>query len=645
MIAAARGPLRRGKRARLGLALRLALASCSAASGIGCGAAEPGLRSASTSAPRAAVLRRHVEALAAPELEGRATGSPGEALAAAYLEREFAALGFEPAGDAGAFLQAFEFTAGVSLGPANALEIRGGAGLPRQLDRDWRPLGFSRVGEAPPAAVVFAGYGIVAPAESGQPAYDSYAGLELHGRWVLVLRFLPEDISAERRQQLNPYASLRHKAMLARDRGAIGLLIASGPRAQAQESLVALSHDPVAGASSLFAISLGDALAARLLARAGRSLAGLQHELDSGATLPGFELPGVSLAARVDLLQERRQGHNVVGRLRADPSPGASERSAILLGAHFDHLGRDGSGSLAKPEERGQIHAGADDNASGVSALLELAAHFAARSREAPTSLTRDLIFAAWSGEELGLLGSQAYADRLPDPHAALAAGADPRALAAYLNFDMVGRLRGPLVVHGTGSSPAWPELLERAAREQALAVSPQPESFLPTDATSFYLRGIPVLSFFTGVHEAYHSPRDLPDTLDYTGLARIVELAIRITGELAAADSEPGFQRASTPRERAPRGGLRASLGTIPDYAAAPGPGAPLAGVQPDGPAEHAGLRAGDRVVRLAGREIENLYDYSYAIQALRIGQPVAIELLRGGQRLEAQITPVSRE
>lgn len=657
-----RGARRRGARARIALALLLALASCSGTGGAPRGAPAPPQRAAEAPAARADLLRRHVDALAAPELEGRLTGTPGEALAADYLAREFSALGLEPAGDAGGFLQTFEFTAGVALGPANALEFRGGAGLPRRLDSDWRPLGFSRVGDAPPAPLAFAGYGIVAPAESGQPGYDSYSGLDVRGCWVLVLRFQPEEVTAERRQQLNPYASLRHKAMLARDRGAIGLLVASGPIAHAQDPLVTLAHDPVAGASSLFALSLGDSLAERLLARAGRSLAELQRALDSGAPVPGFALPGLSLAARVDLVQERREGHNVVGRLRGDPEGAAAARAPLLLGAHFDHLGRGGSGSLAKPEERGQIHPGADDNASGVAALLELAAHFAERRRAAPASLRRDLIFAAWSGEELGLLGSQAWAERLPDPHAGLRADADPhalpaaaepagpaapapRALAAYLNFDMVGRLRGPLVVHGVGSSPAWPALLERAAREQALAISPQAESTLPTDATSFYLRGIPVLSFFTGVHDAYHSPRDLPDTLDYAGLARIVDLASRIAAELADADAEPGFQRAAIPRERAPRGGLRASLGTIPDYAAAPGPGAPLAGVGPDGPAERAGLQAGDRVVRLAGREIENLYDYTYAIQALRIDQPVPIEVLRGGRRLEFQITPVSRE
>ncbi len=639
-MSATAGPQRARRRPRIGLAAALLLAA------IGCrGAldARADAREAGRAAgARAAELRRHVEALASPELGGRLTGTPGEALAADYVAREFAALGLEPAGDPGSFLQAFEFTAGVSLGPANSLELEPEAQLPRQLDRDWRPLGFSRTGRAAAAPIVFAGYGIVAPAEGAQPAYDSFEGLDLAGRWALVLRFLPEDATPERRQQLNPYASLRNKAMLARERGAIGLLVASGPRSQAKEALVPLAHDPVAGASSLFALALGEELAAQILARAGHSLAELQRALDGGEPRPGFPLPGLALGAQIDLVQERREGRNVVARL---PRAGGAARAAILLGAHLDHLGSGGSGSLAKPEERGQIHPGADDNASGVAALLELAAHFARLRRASPAAQPRELYFAAWSGEEIGLLGSQAFAEaRLPDPHAAPPAAApEPLALAAYLNFDMVGRLRGPLAILGVGSSPDWTPLAQRAARAERIPVALQVDSYLPTDATSFYLRGVPILSFFTGVHDAYHSPRDLPETLDYAGIARVSDFAARVVEELAAAERDPVYQRAALPP--APRGGLRASLGTIPDYAAPAGAGAPLAGVQPEGPAERAGLRAGDRVVALAGREIENLYDYTFAIQALRVDERVPIVVLRGGERLELEITPVSRE
>jgi hypothetical protein len=622
-----------------------------------CGCADVAPRSATPESLRESRLREWVDALAAPALEGRLTGTPGEALAADRIARELEALGLEAAGDRG-FLQAFEFTAGVSLGSQNRLAIRGTEEIDAQADRDWRPLAFSRTGDAPEAPIVFAGYGIVAPAADAQPGYDSYAGLDVRGRYVLVLRFLPEDVSPERRQQLAPFASLRHKAMLARDRGARGLLVASGPRSQVKEELVPLAHDPIAGASSLSAISISNALAGHLVAPAGRSLAQLEAGLASGSEMPGFEIPALSVEASVDLVMERRQGHNVIARLRGKSPAAGAPRASILLGAHYDHLGRGDGASLAKASERGQIHPGADDNASGVALLLDLATHFAERARRGEAPLARDLVFAAWSGEELGLLGSQAYAERLPDsPHALAHHGsaaarhspgastvADPE-LAAALNFDMVGRLRGPLVVHGIASSPAWPELVASAAERSALAVSPQPDSYLPTDSTSFYLRGVPILSLFTGLHDAYHSPRDRADTLDYAGMLRISDFAAELIDEIARSESDPPFTRAAAPQPQMPSGGMRASLGTIPDYAATSGPGAPLAGLQPGGPAERAGLRAGDRVVALAGRRIDNLYDYTFAIQALRVSEAVSIEVLRGRERVALTITPVSRE
>ena len=546
----------------------------------------------------------------------------------------FEALGLEPAGDEGGWFQRFEFTSGVALGADNRLVIAGETGrwLP---ERDWRPLAFSRTGVAEPAAVVFAGYGIVAPAQGELPAYDAYADLDVSGRWVLTLRYLPEDVPAERRQHLNRFAGLRYKAMLARERGALGLIVVTGPRSPSRDPLVRLRVDVALAGTSVFAISVTPELAGALLG--GRDLAAQQQALDNGAQPPGFEVPGVALGAAVDLVHERSAGRNVLARLQRGGAPSAPP---VVIGAHVDHIG-DGSGgsSLAREDEHGRVHPGADDNASGVASLLGIAGWLARGSEP----LARDVVFAAWSGEELGLLGSNHWASQLddPDPHAVAAA----RDVSAYLNMDMVGRFADELVVHGMGSSPAWGAALESGNAVVGLPVSAQPESYLPTDTTPFYLKGVPVLSAFTGSHGEYHTPRDTRDRLDYESTARIAWLLGRIAEGLAQSSEIPEYVALEHPGQGPARGSVRVYLGTIPDYGRSDVVGVALSGVTPGGPAARAGLRAGDVIVGVAGRTIENIYDYTFALDALAVGKPAEMVILRGGERRTLTIVPDPRE
>jgi hypothetical protein len=571
-------------------------------------------------------------------MEGRRTGTPGAEKATAYVARAFADAGLEPAGDAGTWFQTFDFTSGVSLAEGNALRVEG-AGEPAgpfAVDRDWRPMVFSRSGGAR-GPVAFAGYGIVAPAGDGVAAYDSYAGLDVRDKWVLALRFLPEDVAPEVRQHLSVHGSLRYKAMVARDRGALGLVLVSGPRSRVREPLVPLRLDAAVGATSLLAISASDNLGASLLEGTEHSLAGLQRVLDSGEPVPGFVVPEVQLEVSVALVQEQGAGRNVLGRLKA----GSEGRAPVVIGAHVDHLGREaGETSLAHDRERDAVHRGADDNASGVAALIEIAWSLVEAVRQGSAHLERDIVFAAWSGEEMGLLGSEAFAAGLPE---AAAHGAP--AVAAYLNMDMVGRLRHRLLLYGVSSSSIWPSEIERANQSVGLPVSLQSDAFLPTDATSFHLKGVPTLTAFTGSHGEYHTPRDRPELLNYEGLAEIARLVEAVALSLAERSDAPDFVPSQRPEHLGQRAALRAWLGTVPSYAESPGPGLALSGVTGGGPADAAGLRRGDRVVELAGRRIENLYDYTYAIEALRIGEPVRIVVEREGRRLELAITPQSRQ
>ena len=592
-------------------------------------------------------LRHHVELLASEELEGRMTGTAGELLATRYVAHRFEKLGLEPSGDEGSFYERFEFTAGVDLGEGNELTINsqtGDATASVQVSReDWVPLAYSANGEFESAEVVFAGYGIVAPGKDPYEEYDSYVHLDVEDKWVLCFRFLPEGITPEHRQHLARFASLRYKAMVARDKGARGLLVVSGPTSKVEKQLVRLGFDATLSGSSLPAISITDAVGEGLVALADRDLSKLQEALDGGKPQMGFPIPRAAISARIEIEKVRKEGRNVLARLVAEKHAGGPHPPpAIVVGAHVDHLGLGSSGSLAREDERGQIHRGADDNASGVASVLEIAEYLVGLQASGKLELERDVLFAAWSGEELGLLGSKHFVDARSN--SAMGKEFFRAQFAACINLDMVGRLDKSLVLNGIGSSSIWRREVERRNAPIGLPITLSEDSYLPTDATSFYLGGVPILSAFTGSHGEYHSPRDTPDLLDYDSMAKISRLLALITRGLATDEEAPDFVQRAQPENR-PRAGLRAYLGTIPDYGESPIKGLKISGAAKGGPADKAGLRGGDIIVELAGRKIENIYDYTYAIEALKIGDEVDIVVVRGEERKKLKITPGSRQ
>lgn len=588
-------------------------------------------------------LKTHVEELASDKMQGRLTGSEGEILATRYGAARLKAMGLAPGAPDGSYFQAFEFTAGVSVGAKNSLslESEGAESVALAPDSDWRPAAFSKTGEVEPSEVVFAGYGLVAPSEEGKEGYDSYVHLDVENKWVVAFRFLPEGVSAERRQHLAHFSGIRYKAMAARERGARGLILVSGPNSQVEHQLVPISFDASVGTISLAVVSVTDEVGQRLLSAAGKDLKALQDELDSGDPVMGFAIPGVKLSANVDLAYEKRSGRNVIARLASGSDPKAP---AVIIGAHVDHLGTgEGMSTLAREDEKGGVHYGADDNASGSAALLEVAEYLADMHRQGKLNAKRDIVFALWSGEELGLLGSSSYANAV-----AKAAGNEAdlhEQFAAYLNMDMVGRLRKELILQGVGSSSIWPSEIEKRNAPVGLAIATQNDSYLPTDATSFYLKRVPILAAFTGVHSEYHSPRDRAETLNYEGMQKVARLMALIARSLAMESEAPDYVEMKRPTEGGGKANLRAYLGTIPDYAQGDAVGMKLSGVIGGGPAEAAGLQGGDIIVELAGRKIENIYDYTYAIEALKIGETVTVVVMRGGERLSMELTPGSRQ
>jgi Tol biopolymer transport system component len=621
---------------------------------------------------------RHVEYLCRPQLGGRLTGTRGEQLATNYVALHFETLGLVPAGDNDTWFQEFEFTSGVRAGERNAATV---AGAELKLNEDWRPVAFSANAEIPATDVVFAGYGLRAPAADGIEEYDSYVHLDVKDKWVVAFRFMPEKLTPEQRQHFGRFSSLRFKAMQARDQGAKGLIIVSGPTSGVRDQLVPLQFDGSLSGAGLPVISVSDAVAATWFKGKNRDLKTVQEKLDTGEPAMGFPLEGVQFQATIDIVHEKQKGRNVLGRLQVNENPAGQ---VVVVGAHIDHLGTGINGnSLARDDERTGIHFGADDNASGVTAMMQMAEAMANAKAAGQLQGQRDVIFAAWSGEELGLLGSSHYVKNLETLFSQHAAAVEPEGapgekkppekeqaaaeqaaakpsnaddsgpntgglnlyIAACLNMDMVGRLQEKLVLQGIGSSPAWQSLVEKANVPLGLSLSLQNDSYLPTDASVFFLHGVPILSAFTGNHGEYHTPRDTPEKLNYEGISKVGRLMNLVCRQLIAAERAPQYAAQERPADEGRRASLRAWLGTVPDYAQGDVKGVLLSGVAKGGPAEKGGVRGGDVIVRLAGKKVENIYDYTYAIEALKAGQETEIVITREDKEMTFKVIPGSRD
>ncbi|MCE9611168.1 MAG: M28 family peptidase [Chthoniobacter sp.] len=582
---------------------------------------------------RAADLQSQAAWLAAPAREGRATGSAGAQAAADWLAAACKSAGLQPFGDD--FFQPFTFTAGERVLPEKCqLAISGAATLDGKLDTDFRPLPFSDNGQIE-GEVVFAGYGLSVPEDGKNPRYNSYEGLDVKNKIVLLLRYVPEAVEPPRRAQLNRYSGLRYKAMMARERGAKAVLVVAGPNSPNAGELLPLTNDGSNTGSSIIAASISGPAADALLAAAGKKLKDLQTALDSENPHAegGFILPKVKVRLATGIEHLKKTDRNVLGFL---PPVGTDEY--VLVGAHYDHLGRGTGSSMARAGEEGQVHPGADDNASGTAAVLELAAALAHdRTTTDRGQPQRGLIFAFWSGEEIGLIGSAAFAEKPPVP---------PAKIVAYVNFDMVGRLReNRLTLQGVGSSKLWRKLIEKRNVAAGFNLTLQDDPYLPTDTTSIYPQRIPVLNFFTGSHEDYHRPTDTADKLNTEGLERITKFAQQLILDLADTPARPDFARVErNDTGTGSRDTLRAYLGSIPDYSTEV-KGVKLSGVRAGSPAEKGGLQGGDVIVSFGSQTIANIYDYTYALDAVKIGTPVKVTVEREGQRVELTVTPEARK
>ncbi len=588
-------------------------------------------------------LKKHVSFLSSEALEGRMTGTLGEQIATQYAANLFARLGLEPAGDEGSFFQNFQFIAGVDLGEHNAFSIVNQVGEKQtfQVGDAWRPLAFSDNLVFETSELVFAGYGITAPALNALPAYDTYHDLDVRNKYVVVFRYLPEKISEEQKNQLRPYASLRYKAFTAKSHGARGIIFVSGPNSKVREQLVPLKLDTSLSGSDMLAISVRDEVVDSLLKLSNaplKSLKALQDKLDSNMAVEMPVLKGIHVSGQVDLLQSRRMGRNVLARLKLS----METSSTLLIGAHVDHLGHGELGASRESDSaQKRIHYGADDNASGVATVLQSAVCLSQLKSEGQLKGNKDILFAIWSGEELGFIGSSYFVKNLMQQSSNQAMRPT---IELDINLDMVGRLREKLLLQGVASSSRWPKLIEQVNRAYPMSLGLQDDPYLPTDSTPFYMQGVPILNFFTGAHDEYHTSRDKPETLNYVGMARILSFLVEMIKTLELESGFIDYQHVPKTGDK-PSRGLRVYLGTIPDYTSMDIQGVKVSGVAKNSPAERAGIRAGDVIFELAGQKIHDIYEYTFTLNTLQVGEPVTLMVRRNNVETQLVVVAQSRE
>lgn len=565
-----------------------------------------------------------VKFLASDDLKGRGDGTPELDKAADYIASEFRKAGLQPAGTNGTYFQEFEITTGATLGAKNELSI---AGRALKIDEDFVPVVFSDTEEFE-GALVFAGYGISAPEYN----YDDYTGIDATNKIVVVLRFEPQELnpnSVFAGTNFTPHASLVDKAINARLHGAKGIVFVTGPLNHEYEEVGPIARRERYGDLGIPAVHATRAALAS--AMAGKELIDIQRAIDANLQPQSFDMNGVRAHIATDVVRTRKIVKNVIA---ARPGSDATLKNEwVVIGAHYDHLGLGDRNSLA-PSQAGEVHHGADDNASGTAGVLELAR---AISSGKP-NWKRSVLFMAFAGEEIGLLGSSHFANAPTVPLSGI---------SAMLNMDMIGRVsNNRLFVGGAGTSTSFKPMLEEFEKDLGLSLTVTESGYAASDHTSFAVKKIPVLFFFSGLHTDYHKPSDTWDKINADGAVKTASLVYRIADRLASNGDKIAYTEIAGPERvvRGSGGGYGPYFGSIPDFRDDI-KGVLFAAVQDNSPAAKAGLKAGDIMTSFDGKEILTLADYAYTLRLRKPGDVVPVIVKRDGADLKVDVTLEARK
>ncbi|MEZ5306067.1 MAG: M20/M25/M40 family metallo-hydrolase [Pyrinomonadaceae bacterium] len=589
-------------------------------------------------------LRTHVSYLTSDELEGRRTGERGATYAAGYVSNIFQkyklSAGFKGDDGKSAFLQPFDYVNGVDFEAGTSLSIDSKSVA---MGGGFKPYVYTPSGTPGTAEAVFAVYGVSAP----RLGWDDYAQIDVKDKYAVILAGVPGGGNPR-----SPFAAynLHARANIAKEKGAKALIVIASNNDLEKERLASQNFNQTLGETAIPVVIVSRETGASLLRlKNAEELTATEKWLeqkpeDAQVYFAGRPMPKTDLS--IVASKKKVAAYNVIGILEGRDK--VLKNEAIIIGAHYDHLGRGGEGSLAPNST--DIHHGADDNASGTSALLDLVRVFTKEKKN-----KRTIIFISFGGEEEGLLGSKAYVQNPVFPL---------DKTVAMFNMDMVGRLRDDkLTVGGIGTSEIWNDLVTRMNKrvpnvygknkgpgaessEDVMLFDLQlnQDGFGPSDHASFYGAKLPVLFFFTGTHSDYHKPSDTAEKINYAGLEKIADFVADLVRVVDSNQTAPVYKQAPSNQSEAGRRGFNVSLGTIPGYGDSDNTGLLLEGVRDGSPAAKAGIKGGDKLVVLAGKEIRNISDYVFMLGELKAGETYELEVIRNGEKVKLKVVPDPR-
>ncbi len=545
--------------------------------------------------------------LTADDFAGRGTGTGNDTLAAAYIEREFVKAKLKPfTGDG---LQRFNVNVSAESGKANSLKINGTELAP---GTDFTPLAMTG-NSSLNAIVAFCGYGFMAANDSMQ--WNDYQGIDLNGKWALILRGYPESNAAA--SAYSTLSSDRMKVMSAKENGAAGVLLVSGEAWDAADNLEKPERSESSAGIPVIQIKRG--VADAILKTSGKRLTEFEKRANTNLRPESF-VTASTAEGEAEVVARDAGTANVAMVLEGTKM----KDEYVIVGAHFDHLGMGGPGSSSRIQDTIAIHSGADDNASGVALMIELAEKLAADKEKH----ARSILFVAFTGEEMGLLGSKYFVEHM---------GIKPEDVNLMVNLDMVGRMKeaNGLQVGGVGTAAGLRDTVISFNDTALISLSFTDEGYGPSDHSSFYGKNIPVLFITTGAHLDYHTPFDTFDKLNYSGMVRIGNLMYEIISAAANDTARLAFREAGP---MGPAQGARryrgVTLGIMPDFAGNVKNGLRADFVTPGKPAAIGGMLKGDVIVAIENKPVNNIEDYMFRLRQLKPGQMITVEVMRNSNR-----------
>lgn len=551
-------------------------------------------------------LDNHIQYLASDSLKGRYPGTEESKIAANYIKYNFVKGGAELMGDNG--FQKFEVVTAITAGDNNSMQFDEKQG---ELNVDFAPFAYTK-NISLDAEVVFVGYGF--SIDTDEIKWNDYAAVDVKDKWALILMGDPE--ADDPSSTFAKYAGERDKVITAKDNGAAGVLFVNGPQYDKGDKLIGLNFDKTRSNAGISVIHIKRKFADAFLEN--NTIGELEKQLNENHSPVSFAT-GKMLNATTDVKQKKVETENVLAFIEGNEL----KDEIIVLGAHWDHLGMGGPNSGSRMPDTVAVHYGADDNASGVAGIIEIAEKLAQEKK-----LKRSVLVMAFGAEEMGLLGSNYFAEN---------ALFKLEQLKAMVNVDMIGRLKDDhsLMIGGTGTSPEAEDILNSLNTDSTFAINMQTEGFGSSDHAAFYAKDVPVFFLSSGAHDDYHTPFDHPDRINLEGAKSIADYTYSLMLNLINRDENLTFQEAGPKQRASGSRRYKVTLGIMPNFTSTENNGLGVDGVTKGGPADGAGMKKGDRIVAINGMPVTNIYEYMSRLTKLEAGTTATVDVVRDDKKI----------